>query len=169
MNRFVGQVNWLIVIVGGLLLVSAVGCQNKDAPPEGIDGTYVLERRDLPNGKTVRSPDVVGMMTFKGGLRNFNVFWKDGGAPASIATISQYWFNEHQYTEEAIYYMENLPGGAGPKYVTTPERASSQVTQMDRSWQFKLPLHGEPEVVFTKDGFTATRGGAFVDHWRKVE
>ncbi|CAN5555358.1 hypothetical protein BH09PLA1_BH09PLA1_36110 [soil metagenome] len=83
--------------------------------------------------------------------------------------MSQYWFDENRYTEEAIFYMENLPGGSGPKYVTTPQRASSPVSKMDASWQFKLPLHGEPEVVFTRDGFTATRGGAFVDHWKKVD
>ena len=172
MNCGVGQVrwreSWLCTIVGGLLLILAIGCQG-NTPPKGIDGSYVLDRRSLPDGRQLRSPEVMGMMTLKAGMRNFNVFWQENGAPASISSLSQYWFDENRYTEETLFYMENLPGAAGPRYVFTPERASSRVTAMDASWQFKLPLHGEPEVVFTKDGFTATRGGAFVDYWKRVE
>jgi hypothetical protein len=43
------------------------------------------------------------------------------------------------------------------------------VSENDGKTQFKLPLHDEPKVTFEKDGFTATRPGAFVDHWSKVK
>ena len=167
-GRHIGRTNWLSVIVGGLLLVSAVGCTQTNSPPKSIEGSYVLERRDMPDGRQLQSPEVMGMMTFKGGYRNFNVFWTEGSTPVSVSSISRYWFDENRYTEETIYYMENQRG-TGPKYVNTPERATSPVTKMETSYQFKLPLHGEPGVVFNKDGFTATRPGAFVDYWRKVE
>ena len=35
--------------------------------------------------------------------------------------------------------------------------------------EFQLPLHGEPKVSFDKTGLTATREGAFVDHWKKLD
>ena len=50
------------------------------------------------------------------------------------------------------------------------ERAGTELTKIDGDKiSFKLPLHDEPEVVFDKDGLTATRAGAFVDHWKMVD
>ena len=165
MNHRIWKTSFLSVVVGGLLLISSVGCQNKTP---SIDGNYILDHRVLPDGKQQRWPDVAGLMTMHDGYRNFNVYWSENGKPLSISTIARYWFDGHQYTEESVYYMENRPDTA-PKYITTPQRASASVTEMDGKMQFKLPLHGEPDVTFTEEGMTATRAGAFTDYWKRVK
>ena len=126
-----------------------------------------MESRDLPDGKQVRPPQVMGMMSFGKDRRNFNVYWEQDGKPVSIATISKYTLSGSEFTEDSQYSMMNE--GAAPKYETTPSTGKSPVKIDGDKISFKLPLHDEPEVVFDKDGLTATRAGAFVDHWKMVD
>ena len=68
----------------------SVGCQQmKEATgvSPSIRGNYVLDYRELPNGQRVRSPDVMGMMSFTRDTRNFNVYWTQDGKPVSVSTI----------------------------------------------------------------------------------
>lgn len=45
----------------------------------------------------------------------------------------------------------------------------SPVTMKDGRATVKMPLHGEPDVVFGSDGnIVATRTGAIVDHRKKL-
>ena len=152
----------------GLTIVVAVGIA-ADAPSSGpsIQGSYLLQSRDLPDGKQVRPPQVMGMMTFTSDRRNFNVYWEQDGKPVSISTISKYTLSGFEFSEECQYSMMN--DSSGPKYETTPTSGKSPVKVEGDKISFKLPLHDEPEVVFDKSGLTATRAGAFVDHWKKVE
>lgn len=47
--------------------------------------------------------------------------------------------------------------------------AMSPVTMKDGRATVKMPLHGEPDVVFGSDGnIVATRTGAIVDHRKKL-
>ena len=156
------------VIAFAVIALCNIGCQTMKemtgvAP--SLRGNYVLDYRELPDGKHVRPPEVCGMLTFTKDHRNFNVTWMDGGKQYSVSTISRYWFDGKTYTEESLFYQENMPGGM--KYGAVGEKASSPVTHNDGKWQFKLPLHNEPDAVFTGNAFTATRAGAFVDHWTK--
>jgi len=162
----------ILAVVGGLLLAVTSGLVSHARPmmQPTIEGNYILESRALPDGKMVRPPEIAGMMTFTKTHRNFNVYWKADGKPVSISTISRYAFDGKQYTEESLYYMENLPGSStGIAYNTKSEKGSSPVRVEGGSFGFKLPLHEEPDVVFAADGMTATRAGVFVDHWKKVE
>jgi hypothetical protein len=81
--------------------------------------------------------------------------------------ISKYTLSDSEISEECTYYMANE--GTGPKYETSPTSGKSPVTMKDGKISFKLPTHDEPEVVFDKDGFTATQAGTFVDHWKKID
>jgi hypothetical protein len=158
--------NRCVVAVAALVL--CVGCQSMKemtgmAP--SVDGHYMLDYRELPDGKRVHPPEVVGMCNLEKGHRNFNVTWKDGGKQYSVSTISKYSFDGKTWTEESMFYLENTP--AGMKYGAAGEKSSAAVTHKDGKWEFKFPLHDEPSVVFSGKEFVATRPGVFVDHWSK--
>jgi hypothetical protein len=54
-------------------------------------------------------------------------------------------------------------------YDINPSHVKAAVTMKDGNATVKMPLHGEPEMVFGSDGnIVATRKGAFVDHWKKL-
>src|SRR5437870_8705592 len=74
-----------------------------------IAGHYMLDYRELPGGKQVRSPDVAGMLNLTRDHRNFNVTWMENGKQYSVSTISRYWFDGKTFAEESIFYAENLP------------------------------------------------------------
>lgn len=155
------------VAISGVLGMTALA-----AEPSGpsIQGNYVLEYRELPGGKQVRPPEVIGVCTFTGTYRNFNIYWTENGQPVSMAMISKYTFTPTEYTEENLYSVSNnWMGDKGVKYQTTPVTGKSPVTIKGEQIEFKLPLHGEPAVVFDRQGFTATVPDGFVDHWKKME
>lgn len=137
-------------------------------PAMSIEGNYVLDYRELPDGKKVHAPEIVGMLTYTKDRRNFNVYWADAGKGSSISLIAKYTFSESEYSEDNIFYAENIAGSpmvydVKPAYVKVP------VVVKDGSATIKMPLHGEPEMVFGTDGnIFATRKGAFVDHWKKL-
>jgi hypothetical protein len=162
-----------IVALAGLVLVVALAVKltaQHAASGPSIVGNYVLESRDLPDGKQVRPPEVQGMMTFTADRRNFNIYWQQDGKPVSISTISKYTLSPTEFSEECSYSMMN-DGSSGkpPTYETTPSSGKSPVKIDGDKIEVQLPLHGEPKCVFDKSGLTATREGAFVDHWKKVD
>lgn len=161
----------IVMIV--LAATAAVGWMTatarSDEPAPSIQGTYVLDFRELPDGKLVRPPEIVGMLTFTKDRRNFNVYWTENGKPVSISTISKYSLTETEYTEESLYYFENGVGGKGPTYETTAVSGKAPVAAKGGQIEVQLPLHGEPKVFFDRNGLTAARAGAFVDHWKKID
>ena len=136
-----------------------------------IKGTYRLVSRDLPDGTTVRPPVVEGLLSFSNKYRNFNVTWTDsGGKRTSIAAISEYKLTNKEYSETNIYYLvSDEIGDKALEYDVKSATAKSPLTKGEGTLAFQLPLHGEPAVVFTERGLTATRQGEFVDHWEKVK
>jgi hypothetical protein len=152
--------------LGAAVIFAAIGLGCTSSP--GIRGNYVLEYRELPDGKTVRPPDIMGMMTFTKDHRNFNVYWTQDGKPASLAIVSKYRIDESEFTEENMYYMSNGLDGKGPTYDTASGSGTAHISKTDGKMQWKFPLHDEPKVTFSADGFTATAPGKFVDHWKKM-
>jgi hypothetical protein len=135
-----------------------------------IDGTYILVSRVLPDGTTMRPPDVIGEMSLHHGWRNFNVYWHDAsGKRISISLISQFTLTSKKFTETNVFDLVNDEiHGKGLTYDVSSTQASSPVTVKGGEVHFQFPLHGEPAVVFTNDGMTASQPGVFVDHWKKV-
>lgn len=142
-----------------------------DTMKANIEGTYRLVERELPDGTVQHAPDVIGLLTFTREHRNFNVFWTDEhGRRCSIGAISEYTLTDDEYMEKNIYYCVNdETEGTGVNYDLSSTAMTSPVTKEQGSLHFTLPLHDEPEVVFTNDGFTATREGEWVDHWKKIK
>ncbi len=136
-----------------------------------IDGTYRFVYRELPDGTKQMPPDVVGVNSFSHGSRNFNIYWHDAqGKRFSISYIASYTFNGKEYSEKSLYMMVNDEiGGKGISYDLTGPSGKAPVTVNGARISFQLPNYGEPAVVFDGSGFTATRAGAFVDHWEKVK
>ena len=142
------------------------------AYPKGpsIKGSYRLVSRDLADGTKQVPPDIVGLITFTTKYRNFNIYWKDAsGKPVSISNIATYQLTDKSYRETNVYYLMNdESGGKGLSYDLSATSGASPVVMKGARIEIKLPLHDEPKVVFEGNRLTATREGAFVDHWVRV-
>jgi hypothetical protein len=143
----------------------------KKSSPPSIDGTYRFVYRELPDGTKQMPPDVVGVNSFSHGVRNFNIYWHDTqGKRFSISYIANYKFDGKEYSEKSLYMMsDDEIGGKGISYDLTGPSGMSKVTVKGARISFQLPNYGEPAVVFDGNTFTASRPGAFVDHWEKVK
>jgi hypothetical protein len=149
-------------------LVATLAAQAPVTKKPSIVGNYVLESRDMPDGKKVLPPQVMGMLTLTADRRNFNVYWQEDGKPASIHAISKYTLSDKELTEDNVFYLANVEG-KGATYDTQPSTGTAPVTVKGDEISLKLPLHNEPDVVFTPTGMTATVKGEFVDHWKKID
>ncbi|MGH7563804.1 MAG: hypothetical protein ACREK5_05220 [Gemmatimonadota bacterium] len=160
---------WLTSVLASLFVLLALSPGERN--PDDLEGTYRLVSRDLADGTTVTPPDIQGMLTFTDRYRNFNIYWTDAdGNATSISIIAEYELTEDTYTETNIYTLTNDEiGGTGVSYDLSSTSGSSPVTRGDGTLSMTLPLRDEPAVVFTDAGLTATREGAFVDHWEEVE
>ena len=66
-----------------------VHSQGDDPGTPGIEGTWKLLSRDLPDGSKQTPPDIMGLLTFQDGYRNLNVYWTDAdGKSCSLSMIS---------------------------------------------------------------------------------
>ncbi|NIO22082.1 MAG: hypothetical protein GTN76_15470 [Candidatus Aenigmarchaeota archaeon] len=159
------------ILIAMFVVFSRVGNAGDMGSTPGIEGTYKLVLRELPDGKQLRHPDVVGYMTYTKKYRNFNIYWKNTqGKAFSISYVASYDLNDKEYSEKSIYYLENNEIDGKPiKYDLTGPTGSSPVTRKDGRVEFQLPLYGEPFGAFEGTKFTASRKGAFVDHWEKVK
>jgi hypothetical protein len=161
----------IAILIAIFALISHVGLAGDMGSARGIEGNYKLVLRELPDGKKLGPPDVIGYMTYTKEYRNFNVYWKDPqGKAFSISYVASYKLSDKEYREKSIYYIENNRIEGKPvKYDHTGPTGASPVVRKNGRVEFQLPLYGEPYGVFEGDTFTASRKGAFVDHWEKVK
>ena len=144
------------------------GASNASKSDPKIEGTYMLEYRETSDGKKIMAPEILGMLSFSKNVRNFNVYWMSGGKPSSISMVAKYTLSDKEYTEDCMYYAQNMDG-KGIAYETTATHGVSPVTMKDGAIGFTPALHGEPMLSITKSGMTATRTGVFTDHWKKMD
>lgn len=154
----------LVVVPGGNLLAQSM----MKAP--SIEGTYKFVSRTTPDGKTVKSPDVVGLQTFTKTYRNFNVAWKTpDGKRFALAISSTYTLTATTYTETLMSsVMIDELTGKGIVTSTTPETKTSPVTMDGGKVTFKLPFD-PPVATFDGNKLTAVAEGMFTDFWEKVK
>jgi hypothetical protein len=135
-----------------------------------LEGSYRLVKRVLPNGKHLKSPNVVGFMTVTKTERSLNVMWTDQkGAPVSLSLIATYTLSGGKYCEKPVYWMQNNMGMPGLSYEWPPEKKKCADVVTDATGtSFDKP--GEPErMTFTRDGFVATAKDMWTDTWKRVE
>ena len=136
---------------------------------DGIEGTWRLIKRDLPDGTVQTPPTVVGLSTTTNGLRHLNVFWKTpDGKPASIGVISKVKLTANEYTETLIAFTLDDGSGNPAVYNFSRETKTAAVMREGGRISYKLPFD-PPSVVYEGDKLTATAEGAFVDYWERVK
>ncbi len=164
--------------LASLSLLFLTGAVAPPAPPAApkppsIEGTYKLVSRDLPDGSKQVPPAIDGLITYTRGYRNFNIYWKDGGGKVfSVSYIATYQLTAKEYREKSIFFLVNDEiGGKGASYDLSVPDGASPATITGTRIAMKMPLHGEPDIVFEGNKMTATGKGAlgtFVDHWERV-
>lgn len=158
-------------------IVAALTCLSTPvlADEPSIEGTYLLESRDLPDGSVETPPVIVGMITYTKHYRNVNVSWLNpDGKHLSISYIAKYSLTSTVYQETPVYWMSNNFNGRGVSYkIPAFKGGKNAVTIKDDTISF--PLAGvSPVVEFTTDGMTSTARTnqgklIYVDHWKKVK
>ena len=136
---------------------------------DGIEGTWRLIKRELPDGTVQTPPAVVGLGTSTNGLRHLNVFWHTpDGKPASIGVISKIKVTATEYTETLIAFTLDDGSGQPAVYNFSGETRTAPVTTQGPRISFKLPFD-PPAVVYEGDKLTATLEGVFVDYWERLK
>jgi hypothetical protein len=160
------------LIVLGALVWSAVHSKPAQFPsltPPSIDGTYELTERVMANGTVFRPPSIVALYTNAGGRFNLNLFVRNGdGAVASESTVGRFSFSADKYCEWIIYTIRkdlDKPGVTNEAPPVTDH--CTLVTSKGGRFNFSPPGEGV-EVSYGPEGFTASIGGDFVDHWTKI-
>jgi hypothetical protein len=162
----------LALAIGGALLCAGMGfgfgASNASKSGPNIEGTYILEYRETSDGKKIVAPEIVGMLSYSKTMRNFNFYEMSGGKSSSISMVAKYTLSDKEYTEDCMYYSENLDG-KGITYSTAAMHGVSPVTMKDGAIVFTPALHGEPMLAISKSGLIATKTGVFTDHWKKLD
>jgi hypothetical protein len=151
------------------LAVHSKSAMSAPSPPASIDGTYELTERVMANGTVLRPPSIVALYTNADGRFNLNLFVRKGdGAVASESTVGRFRFSADKYCEWITYTIRkdlDKPGVTNEAPPVTDHCTS--VVSKDGRFNFSPP--GEGVVVsYGVDGFTASIGSEFVDHWTKI-
>jgi hypothetical protein len=161
----------------GLILLTVVGqsvahSESTAAAPSAtrsIEGTYELAKRVMADGTILQPPSVVALYSLDHGRFNLNLFVKNSdGTIASESTIGRYTFSTAKYCEWIVYTTRNnldKPGVTNEVPAVTDH--CTPVTSKAGRFNFSPPGEGVA-ASFGPEGFTATIGDEFVDHWQKI-
>jgi len=142
-----------------LLLTSGALAQ---AP--NVEGTYRLVSRTLPDGKLQKPPDVIGLMTYTKGYRNFNILSKDAdGQLVSRSIVSTYTLTPTEYVETTLFPILVRGQEVRRELNTPPPRFD--ITVDGGRVQFRLERR---LAVFEGNKFTAP-SPAGSDLWERVD
>jgi len=139
------------------------------AVADGVEGTWRLVKRQLPDGTVQTPPTVVGLYTLTDGLRHFNLFFRtSNGKTAAITVLSKFTITAREYTETTT--ASSLDDGSGKPvvYDFSAQTKTTPVTRDGGRISYKLPFE-PPTLVFEGDKMTATAKGMFVDYWERLK
>jgi hypothetical protein len=155
--------------LAGILVVLVLLCATTaSAQAPGIEGSYQLLSRKLPDGTMLKPPDIMGLSTSTKTHRNFNIVQKDApGKFRSFAVGSTYKLTPTEYSETWLFSIFNdQMGGKDIVYDLSGKPQSVPVKMEGGRIEFKPPFD-PPAFVFDGNQLTATLGGR-VDVWEKV-
>jgi hypothetical protein len=165
----------LLITLTAITLLPATALATDTADKLSIQGTYILQSRDLPDGTTRTPPAVSGLLTYTRDYRNFNVSWDNpDNTRTAVAYTAKYRLTDSVYQETPITWMSSNLGAPGMSFAAPANKGDENPVTV-KAGALSFPVAGEPPVlVFTADGMTATAKDAdgkmmFVDHWSKVE
>lgn len=155
----------LFAAMTGLILCCATltGCAGTP-----LDGVWMFEHRELPDGTIVEPPDVTGYMTFRDGVRSATMHWTGSDGEHSINSVSVYDLAKYEYAERNLYYAYTV-AGVETVFNRDDTVEAREVVYTERGLRFQLPLHNEPIIEVGDDRLTATMPDAWVDHWVRVK
>lgn len=135
-----------------------------------LEGTWRLVMRELPNGKKILPPDVLGLSSYANGYKNQNIVWRTpDGKVASISGISMVKITENEYSETVLYGRLVDPGSPqGMVLNVSGETKTVSLKRESGRIQFKLPF-APPTVIVEGDKITAIAEGLFTDHWERLK
>lgn len=139
---------------------------------QSIEGTYVLESRELANGTVIKPPQIMGVYNLEGGYINFNLANKDqSGKTQSISYVGKYKFTGKEYYQEILFVSINDEiGGGGIKYDFSNKSGTSAVKIAEGKIEFPFPPNNTILAIFEGNTFKAqTANGAYTDNWKKVD
>lgn len=163
----------MIILIGIPFIVATFftgsKAQDKQAETASIEGSYILVKRELPDGKTQGPPDIMGMMTFTKKYRNFNIIIKNKeGKYFSNSMVIEYTLSSGEYTEKVLFSITNDEmTDEAINHVVSGKLNSSPVTSEGKSIKYKQPPDG-PNLTF-KENKVIAEGDNFVDFWEKVD
>ncbi|MGB2691862.1 MAG: hypothetical protein WBC96_05150 [Thermodesulfobacteriota bacterium] len=138
---------------------------------QSIEGTYVLESRELANGTVIKPPQIMGLYNLEGGYINFNLANKDqSGKVQSISYVGKYRFTGKEYYQEILFVSINDEiGGQGIKYDFNKKSGTSAVKIAEGKIEFPFPPNNAILATFEGNTFKAkTANGAYTDNWKKI-
>ena len=111
------------ILVGMVLLFASAA----SAQTPSIEGTYQLISRQLPDGKVLKPPDIMGLQTYTKSHRNFNLVLKDAtGKFSSISAAATYKLTATEYQPDSPLQHRQRPdrreGNSLQPYIGTPKR-----------------------------------------------
>ena len=106
-----------------------------------IDGTYVLESRELANGTVIKPPQITGLYNLEAGYINFNLANRDqSGKVQSVSYVGNYRFSPKEYYQEILFVSINDEiGGQGIKYDFGKKSGTSAVKITGEKIEFPFP------------------------------
>lgn len=135
-----------------------------------LEGTWRLVMRELPDGKKILPPDVLGLSSYANGHKNQNVVWKTpDGKVASLSGISMVRLTDNEYSETVLY--SRLVDPSNPQGMALNVSGETKTVPLKREGgriQYQLPF-APPTVVVEGDRVTAIAEGVFIDHWERVK
>lgn len=134
-----------------------------------LQGTYRLTERTTTDGKTLKEPDVLGVMTFTKTTRTVILKWTNtDGKPVSIALIARYTLENEKYCETVDYGVEGDLRAPGVSY-DAPATAPSCTAAIKDAAGLAFDIPGETlRLRVTRDGIVTT-AARWSDHWAKVK
>lgn len=136
---------------------------------DGLEGTWRLTMRKLPDGTVLTPPTVQGLVNIHKGVEQTLVFWRTpDGKSASLSQIDKIEVSETEFIATPVLVIFDDGSGKPPMYMEGGETKRSPVTKQAGRVSYQHPTH-PPFVLLEGNKFTATLKDVFVDYWEKLQ
>jgi hypothetical protein len=136
---------------------------------DGLEGTWRLTMRKLPDGTVLTPPTVQGLVNINKGVEQTLVFWRTpDGKSASLSQIDKIDVSETEIIATPVLVIFDDGSGKPPVYMEGGETKRSPLTKQAGRVSYQHPTH-PPFVVLEGNKFTATLKDVFVDYWEKLQ